>query len=70
MFPLPDARLWPVLAGVWAIHTIYKALQTQAYVFGAYTVVYPVARGAGTVFTVLFAWIALGEAFSAARAPG
>jgi len=62
--PAPDPTLWAVLAGVWVLHTGYKALQTAAYVRGAYTVVYPVARGTAPVCTVLLAWAAFGETFT------
>jgi len=67
LVPPPTPTLWLVLIGVWAIHTGYKALQTAAYVRGAYTVVYPIARGSAVVTTVLFAWAAFGEAFTAAQ---
>ncbi len=63
LLPWPNPELWPILAGVWAIHLIYKALQALAYERGAYTVVYPVARGTAPICTVLFAWVAFGEHF-------
>jgi drug/metabolite transporter (DMT)-like permease len=62
--PAPTPTLWAILAGVWVLHTGYKALQTAAYVRGAYTVVYPVARGTAPVCTVLLAWAAFGETFT------
>ncbi|MEO0681357.1 MAG: EamA family transporter [Pseudomonadota bacterium] len=64
LVPAPSPTLWWVLLGVWAIHTAYKGLQTAAYVRGAYTVVYPIARGSAVLTTVLFAWAAFGEAFT------
>jgi len=48
--PWPEAHLWPILAGAWAIHTVYKVLQAMAFTRGAYTVVYPVVRGTGLLF--------------------
>jgi len=63
--PWPEPHLWPILAGAWAIHTVYKMLQAMAYSRGAYTVVYPVVRGTGPLFTVIGAWILFGESFNA-----
>jgi len=63
VFPLPDARLVPVLGGVFVIHAIYKILMAMAYSRGAYTAVYPVVRGTGPLVTVVFAWIVFGELF-------
>lgn len=62
--PLPSAELWLVLAGVWAIHLVYKVFQAMAYTRGAYTVVYPVARGTGPLATVALAGVFFGEHFS------
>jgi drug/metabolite transporter (DMT)-like permease len=64
LLPWPNPELWPVLAGVWAIHLIYKAFQALAYERGAYTVVYPVARGTAPVCTVVFAGFVFGEHFA------
>jgi multidrug transporter EmrE-like cation transporter len=41
-------------------------LQAMAYSRGAYTVVYPVVRGTGPLFTVIGAWLLFGETFNAA----
>ena len=62
--PWPAAHLWPILAGAWAIHTLYKTLQAMAYTRGAYTVVYPVVRGSGPLFTVVGAYFLFGEVFT------
>ena len=62
--PLPGPEVWLALAGAWAIHVIYKLLQAMAYVRGAYTVVYPIARGTGPLATVALAGIVFGERFS------
>ena len=64
VFGPPEPALWGPLAGAWVLHTAYKVLQAMAYVRGAYTVVYPVARGAAPLVTVLFAWAAFGEVFA------
>ena len=62
--PWPAPHLWPIFAGAWVIHTGYKLLQAQAYTKGAYTVVYPVVRGTGPLFTVIGAWLIFGEVFT------
>lgn len=63
LLPWPEPELWPILVGVWVIHTTYKCVQAMAYSRGAYTVVYPVARGAAPIATVIVASLALGEHF-------
>ena len=62
--PWPAPHLWPILAGAFVIHTGYKILQGYTYVYGAYTVVYPVVRGTGPFFAVIGAWIVFGEVFA------
>ncbi len=64
LVPWPQKALWPILAISIAIHTGYKLVQAMAYGRGAFTVVYPVVRGTGPVFTVIGAWLLFGEAFS------
>lgn len=63
--PWPEPHMWPIFAAVWVIHTVYKLLQAQAYTKGAYTVVYPVVRGTGPLFTVIGAYFLFGETFTA-----
>jgi len=65
--PWPEPVMWPIFAGVWGIHTIYKMLQAMAYSRGAYSVVYPVVRGTGPLFTVLGAGLMFGEQFNGAQ---
>jgi drug/metabolite transporter (DMT)-like permease len=60
----PEPALWPIYGGVFAIHTVYKILQAQAYSRGAYTVVYPVVRGTGPVFTIIGAFFLFDEVFT------
>ncbi|WP_424976047.1 EamA family transporter [Dinoroseobacter sp. S124A] len=62
--PWPEAHMWPIFAGVFLIHTAYKILQGFAYSKGAYTVVYPVVRGTGPLFTVFGAYLIFGETFA------
>lgn len=62
--PWPEPHMWPIFATAWVIHVFYKLMQAQAYTKGAYTVVYPVVRGTGPLFTVIGAYWLFGETFS------
>ncbi|MEM9967775.1 MAG: DMT family transporter [Pseudomonadota bacterium] len=64
MVPWPEPHMWVIFFWVWVIHTIYKTLQAWAYTKGAYTVVYPVVRGTGPLFTVIGAYLIFDERFS------
>ncbi len=63
--PRPEPHLWPILAGVFVVHVVYKTLQAMTYTRGAYTVVYPVVRGTGPLFAVIGAGMIFGERFNA-----
>lgn len=62
--PWPEPHMWLIFVGVFIIHTIYKLLMAAAYTKGAYTVVYPVVRGTGPLFTVVGAYLLFGETFT------
>ena len=62
--PWPEPHMWGIFATAWVIHTVYKLLQATAYTQGAYTVVYPVVRGTGPLFTVIGAGVLFGEVFT------
>lgn len=62
--PWPEPHMWPIFAGAFVIHAGYKLLQAMTYSRGAYTVVYPVVRGAGPLFTVIGAGLVFGEHFA------
>ncbi len=62
--PWPEPHMWPIFAGVFAIHAVYKFLQAMTYDRGAYTVVYPVVRGTGPLFTVAAAGLVFGEVYA------
>lgn len=62
--PWPEPDIWWMFAVAWVIHVAYKSAQAAAYSAGAYTVVYPVVRGTGPVFTVIGAGILFGEVFT------
>ena len=62
--PFPEPHMWPILAGAFVIHVGYKVMQALAYTKGAFTVVYPVVRGMGPLFTVIGAYLIFGEVFN------
>ena len=68
--PRPEPHMWPIFAGAFVIHSGYKLAQAFAYSKGAYTVVYPVVRGTGPLFTVIGAYFLFGEAFTLAQWAG
>ncbi len=65
--PFPEPHMWPIFAGALVIHTGYKFAQAMAYSRGNYTVVYPVVRGTGPLFTVIGAYFLFGEVFTATQ---
>lgn len=62
--PWPEPHMWPIFAGAFGIHAVYKLLQAMTYTRGAYTVVYPVVRGTGPLFAVIGAGLLFGERFT------
>jgi drug/metabolite transporter (DMT)-like permease len=62
--PWPEPHMWPIFAGAFIIHVGYKLAQAFTYSKGAYTVVYPVVRGTGPLFTVIAAYLVFGEIFT------
>lgn len=68
--PWPEPHMWPVFAGAFVVHGIYKILQAMTYARGAFTVVYPVVRGTGPLFTVAFAGLVFGESYAAMQWAG
>ncbi len=68
--PRPEAHMWPIFAIAFVIHVGYKLMQSWAYTKGAYTVVYPVVRGTGPLFTVIGAYLLFGERFNTVQWAG
>lgn len=62
--PWPEPHMWPLFALCGGVHLVYKIFQAMAYSRGAYTVVYPVVRGTGPLFTVIGAWLLFAERFT------
>ncbi|MGP1355540.1 EamA family transporter [Roseicyclus sp.] len=62
--PWPEPHMWPIFAGAFVIHALYKWATLAAYRRGAFTVVYPVMRGTGPLFAVIGAWLIFGESFA------
>lgn len=65
--PFPEPFMWPIFGGMIIVHFIYKYLQAMTYERGAYTVVYPVVRGLGPLFTVIGAYVIFAERFTATQ---
>ncbi|MEL6597382.1 MAG: EamA family transporter [Pseudomonadota bacterium] len=65
--PWPQGTEWWLFAGALVIHFIYKIGMAMAFERGAFTVVYPVVRGTGPLFTVIGAGIIFGEQFTLAQ---
>ena len=61
--PWPEPHMWLIFLGAFLIHAGYKIAQAMTYDRAPYTVVYPVVRGTGPFFTVLFAGLVFGEHF-------
>jgi len=62
--PWPEPHMWAIFAGAFVIHLGYKLAQANAYSKGSYTVVYPVVRGTGPLFTVIGAYWIFSETFT------
>ena len=63
--PWPDAYLFKILVATYFIHLLYELGQTIAFDKGAFTVVYPIARGTGPLITALAAIVVFSEQMSA-----
>lgn len=57
----PSQELFVVLAGVYVVHVVYEWLQATAFAKGAFTVVYPIARGTGPFIIALAAIVIFDE---------
>ena len=64
LVPWPQGHEWLLLLGAFPIHLVYKLGMALAYSRGAFTVVYPVVRGTGPLFTVVGAWLIFDETFN------
>lgn len=62
--PWPTLAQAPIFVGAFVIHAGYKIAQAATYDRAPYTVVYPIVRGTGPVFTVIFAGVVFGEHFA------
>jgi drug/metabolite transporter (DMT)-like permease len=61
VFPWPDLALFKVLCLTYILHLVYEWLQTVSFAKGAFTVVYPIARGTGPFIIALGAMIIFNE---------
>lgn len=67
VFPLPEGFLIPVLAASFIFHVGYEWMQSAAFSKGAFTLVYPIARGTGPLVTALFAVVVFSEKLEASQ---
>ena len=65
--PWPEPHMWLIFLGVFIIHAGYKWAVLLSFRRGAFTVVYPVMRGTGPLFTVIGAWLIFDETFTAVQ---
>ncbi len=61
VFPLPEGFLVPVLAVSFIFHVGYEWMQSAAFTKGAFTLVYPIARGTGPLVTAILALFVFSE---------
>lgn len=64
LVPWPEGSQWLIMLGVFVIHLAYKVGMALAFSRGAFTVVYPVVRGSGPLFTIVGAYLLFGETFT------
>lgn len=67
VFPLPEGFLIPVLLLSFILHVGYEWLQSAAFLRGAFTLVYPIARGTGPLVTALLAVVVFSERLEASQ---
>ncbi|MEM9329873.1 MAG: DMT family transporter [Pseudomonadota bacterium] len=61
VFPLPERFLIPVLFASFVMHLAYEWMQSAAFLKGAFTLVYPIARGTGPLVTAILAIFVFSE---------
>lgn len=61
VFPLPAENLVPILFASFLFHVAYEWLQSAAFYRGAFTLVYPIARGTGPLLIAVLAIYVFGE---------
>ncbi len=67
VLPWPTANLWPWIGATYLIHIFYEAFQSSAFNRGAFTVVYPIARGTGPLAAAVLAGFVFGETLEAGQ---
>ncbi len=65
VFPWPNMEVFQVLILTYFVHLAYEWLQTTSFAKGAFTVVYPIARGTGPLITAIGAFVIFGEQLGA-----
>ncbi len=67
VFPLPQGTLVPVLFVSFVLHLLYEWMQAAAFAKGAFTLVYPIARGTGPLVTAMLAIFVFAESLAATQ---
>lgn len=65
VLPMPRAEVWWALGASFLIHILYEFLQARSFAKGAFTLVYPIARGTGPLAALVLAVFVFDERFSA-----
>ena len=61
VFPLPESGLIPILLLSFVLHIAYEWMQSAAFYRGAFTLVYPIARGTGPIMIAVLAIFVFSE---------
>ena len=61
ILPWPTGYEWLLIAGVLPIHTAYKMALVNAYRYGDYSFIYPIARGSSPFFTAILGYVIFKE---------
>lgn len=64
VFPLPESELVPILIASFIFHVGYEWLQSAAFYRGAFTLVYPIARGTGPIAIAVIAAVVFAESLT------
>lgn len=67
VLPYPTPTVWMWLGISFTIHIVYEYLQASAFKKGAFTLVYPIARGTGPLVALFLAAIIFHERFTAVQ---
>ncbi len=70
VFPLPTAEVFAVIAAAYFAHLVYEWFQARSYTIGAFTLVYPLARGIGPLTIAVASLFIFSESLQATQWAG